>query len=320
MNGGGYETPSLSYPPLMADFRHIHCSSRFDRSAESLETALDTWMDECSLITLTEVANANRAAKLREKGWDYYNATQRGGRADDAAICWRKDTWHVKGRWLRRLYGSFKSTNQVLSGLWCSTVLLRHTGTGHLLLVSVSHMPHDVQAAGGFKTTGDAWQARKVAYQDGMRHWAAHIENLDRKRKPDAIIVCGDFNVGLNTDWFRAYMKDRWRKLDLRCAWKHFPTEGGSIHVQGRIIDGTFYHGMTTDGAELMPHDPSSDHRPYEETFTLGKTEKSDAKSGTDTPSGHTYKGVEWWGFGDYEDDELYELARATGEAGGEVL
>lgn len=297
------------------EFTHIHCSSRFDRSAESLETALDGWMDQASLITLTEVANQNRAARLREKGWSHVCATQKGGRADDAAVCWNKTYWNEKQHWVRRLYGSFRSTNQVLEGLWATTALLKHTTNGQTLLVSVSHLPHDVVGKGGFKTVGEGWRARKVAYQTAMQRWATHIGDLNRKKKPDAVMIVADFNISQKADWFRDYMDNRWKHLDLRCAWKNFPT--GGTGPGGGLIDGTWYHGMTTDGAHLMAHDPSSDHTPYKEVFTLGKSEpKGEATQVT----GHHYKGKEWWGFGDYLDEDLYELARATGEEGGEVL
>jgi hypothetical protein len=61
----------------------------------------------------------------------------------------------------------------------------------------------------------------------------------------------------------------------------------------------------------------SSDHRPYQERFTfLGKAEKP-----TDsTPSGDIKPGHVWWGFGDYQTDEIYSVTTSTGDAGGEVL
>jgi hypothetical protein len=272
----------------------------------SLETAIDNWREISSLITLTEVATANRAQSLREKGWGYWNATAQGGRADDAGICWDKSVWREKQHWVRKLYGRFQSTNQVLSGLWATSALLQHTDSGHLLLVSCSHMPHDVEGKGGFKTVGDGWRARKEAYQSAMKAWSTHIQDLNRRKKPDALIVCGDWNINLKDNWFRSYMLNHWKPLDLKLAWKHFPTEGGSLGGN-RIIDGTWYHGMSTDGAELMPRSASSDHRPYKERFTLGQIEPHDAY---DPASGQIRPGKEWWGFGDYSYDQFFEQVR----------
>jgi hypothetical protein len=259
-------------------------------------------MADSSLITLTEVASANRAQALREKGWGYWNATAMGGRADDAGICWEKDTWREQQHWIRKLYGRFQSTNQWLSGLWATTALLKHTSSGHLLLVSVSHLPHDAGLQG--QSTNEAgWRARKEAYQTSMKAWSTHIADLNRKKKPDALIVCGDFNVNLKDNWFRHYMLHHWSSMDLKLAWKNFPTEGGSLGGN-RIIDGTWYHGMSTDGATLMPRSASSDHRPYKETFTLGSIEPKDFY---DPASGQIKPGREWWGFGDYTYDEIFE-------------
>lgn len=312
--GGGYKAPT---------FHHIHCSSRYDRSVESLESDLDTWMSKSSLITLTEVASEKRARALREKGWGYYNATAEGGRADDAAICWRRDTWLEKQHWLRKLHGPFHSTHQVLSGNWSTTVLLRHTESGDTLLVSVSHMPHGVEAQAGFKTTGEYWEDRKKTYQESIKAWSTHIKDLTNKYKPDGALVIADWNVSLKLNWFRDYLADHWKGYHQ--AWVRFPTEGGSLTGgpvaplgapgkgnHDRIIDGTLYQGLkVTDEPNLMARVRSSDHRPYQESFRfLGKTEDPTPDQ-TDT-TGNVHYGEVWWGFGDYMDDEIYAIEQAT--------
>ena len=52
----------------MTEFDHIHCSSRFDRSAASLETNVDDWRQRSSIITMTEVNNDNRANDAAGEG------------------------------------------------------------------------------------------------------------------------------------------------------------------------------------------------------------------------------------------------------------
>jgi hypothetical protein len=111
-------------------FTHIHCSSRFDRSAESLETDLDDWMSQSSLITVTEVNNDNRAAKLREKGWSYFNSKLNQGQ-DDVGIAWEKANWAQRTGLPR---SSRTPPSSVVRGLststqpqWCSGVLTQDT-------------------------------------------------------------------------------------------------------------------------------------------------------------------------------------------------
>jgi len=263
-------------------------------------------MENSSLITLTEVASSDRASKLREQGWGHFVASE-GGRSDDAAIAWEKKTWRDQEHWAKKLHGSFGSGALLVSGLWCSDVLLKHVGTGQTLIVSVSHMPAHVNGTEGFSNIRNEpaaiWAARKQAYQQGMDQWSTHVQDICRRKKPDALMVVGDFNVNLKDDWFRAYMKQHWKPLDLTLAWKHFPTEGGTLGGN-RIIDGTYYHGMSTDGAVLQPRVNSSDHRPYKESFALGATEPVEFY---DPATGHIGPGVEWWGFGDYAYDEMFE-------------
>jgi hypothetical protein len=339
----------------MADlpsFLHIHCSSRFDRSAASLEYDLDNWMADASIITLTEVNNDARAAKLREKGWSYFNAKSGGGR-DDGAIAWETATWrrsagvilkltdHTFDRW----YGA-QNTN-----LWACTVVLNHVLSGHKLLVSVTHMPAHVEGAGGWRDDVSGWQARKRAYLNALTNWSTHVADMTTKQKIDAQLICGDWNVSFKADWFRQILGNHWG-ADYDLAWKTMPTDGGSLHsdkpgpagvpgksYKDRIIDGSLYNGLkVTKDPVLMPRVSSSDHRPYKETFQFdffaGHAPKAKAKAkktvevgsnaSVDVPGyGDVFHGEAWWGFGDYMDDEAFFTPAqepSTGEAGGEVL
>ncbi len=102
------------------------------------------------------------------------------------------------------------------------------------------------------------------------------------------------------------------------------PKGSPGVSTHDRIIDGTLYRGVKIkDGPNLMPRVRSSDHRPYNETFSfadVGEKPDSDNNGKGTGDTIPTYKGTEWWGFGDYMTDEVYALTRATGETGGEVL
>jgi len=59
----------------------------------------------------------------------------------------------------------------------------------------------------------------------------------------------------------------------------------------------------------LMATTASSDHRPYKERFAFAsKAGSPGATDDDDTASGDTKPGDEWWGFGDYIDDEIYAM------------
>jgi hypothetical protein len=315
-------------------FHHIHCSSRFDRSAASLEADLDDWMDQSSLITLTEITNDNRAATMAEKGWAYYNA-KKSRDADNTGICWRTDTWKRKNGLVLRLSSN---TFDRLNGrqnlyIWAATVVLVHKSSGHKLLVSVSHPPAHIEGVGGFRTTGEGWAARKNAYLTALTNWHTHVADMERKQHVDATLIVADWNVNLKDQWFRDLLKQRWGKQYI-IAWRKMPTAGGSLHggptapagspgkgYHDRIIDGTLYRGVKlTDGPNLMSRVVSSDHRPYNETFRFSDVAEKPDTDNDGKASGDSFSGPEWWGFGDYMDDELYDLTRVTGTAGGEVL
>lgn len=336
----------------LPEFHHIHCSSRYDRSPASLEYDLDNWMASCDLITVTEVTNNQRAARLREKGWGYYNA-KAGADADNCAIAWETATWHrVSGKVIRLSSNTFDRLNGMHNiYVWAATVVLRHAKTGHKLLVSCSHMPSHIEGAGGFNHTDLGWQARKQAFMTGLTNWSTHVKDQSKKQNIDAQLIVADWNVNLKADWVRQLLGNHWG-ADYEIAWKVMPTSGGALHGgpqapagspgQGQhdsIIDGSLYSGLSvTKGPSQMARVSSSDHRPYTERFkfdwyagTPARTKKKNKNkrvqvgqnASVDVPGYGVFHGPAWWGFGDNMDDELYFNPKdepATGEAGGEVL
>jgi hypothetical protein len=315
----------------LPSFHHIHCSSRFDRSAASLDSDITDWQTKSSLITMTEVEDDHRAAQLRAQGWGYYNCMN-GPYAADGAIGWDSTKW-------KRLHGSVRKLEKALyqrpySGrfthIYSVTVVLRRVDTGHKLLVSVTHFPAHIEGAGGWRTDLARWQGRKAAYLTALGNWSTHVNNQMAKQHVDGALLVADWNLNLKEHWVRNTIMDRFGS-NWHMAWQAFPTAGGSmqggpvaplgapgVSSGDRIFDGSLYRGLKVDTPpNLMARVRSSDHRPYQERFTfLGKAEKP-----TDsTPSGDIKPGHVWWGFGDYQTDEIYSVTTSTGDAGGEVL
>lgn len=317
----------------MADaaFTHIHSSSLFMNTASSLEADLDVWMTKASLITLTEIQNNRRAATMRERGWRYFNAKRDQG-YDQCGVCWAIEDWHLQRSWVRKLNDNAFTrglTQRPSAPIVSCTVLLKSVQTGQTLLVSVVHMPAHVEGPGGWRTDLAKWQARKAAYLSSLKNWSIHIEDLERKKRPDGTLVVADWNLNLKQHWVRDLLHTRFD--GHRQAWVQFPTEGGSMHggpvaplgpgkgSHAKIIDGTLYRGLkVTRHPNLMAAAESSDHRPYIEAFEFRKEVYAVAE--LESPSGDIVQGDAWWGFGDYMDDELYEFEFTKGAAGGEVL
>ena len=308
------------------EFTHIHCSSRFDRTAASLEKDVDNWRENSSIITLTEVANDTRGATLAEAGWGYARAKKDYG-ADECATCYRKDTWTC----IWQGYKKLNTRGRVYAGPVCSgDSVLKHKTSGHKLLISVTHLPAHVEGYGGahWRTQMDHWQARREAYLSSLETWNTHIKALKTSKKPDAVMIIADWNLNLKRPWVRDLLKDRFGS-GYKQAWVRFPTSGGSLHggpvaplgAPGsgrgdRIIDGTLYQGLKVDTApNLLSTARSSDHRPYKERFVFAnKAGSPGATTGDDdgSPPDPRWSGEEWWGFGDYNDDEIYAYDYGT--------
>lgn len=342
-NKGKGKPPAGAQPVTQPPFVHIHCSSRFDRSAASLESDLDHWMADSSLVTLTEISSNMRAATMREKGWGYFNAKKSDGQ-DECGIAWKLDTWHQTHHVTCRLNNDayYRLDGRPADPVVSSTVNLKRVDTGHRLMVSVTHMPAHVEGFGGWRTTEYKWQARKNAYLSSLKNWGVHIADLERKHSPDMVMVVADWNLNLKQDWVRDLIRNNFGE-NFKQAWKRFPTSGGSlsggpiaplgapgVDYADRIIDGTIFHGgKAWFEPNLLARVNSSDHRPYKEGFEFQHAaghpgaEAGDSatdQGGNNDAEGNTYHGEAWWGFGDYMVDEIYTVGAVTGASGGEVL
>ena len=304
----------------LPEFNHIHTSSRFDRTPASLEADLDRWMEQCSIITLTEVSDNRRAATLREKGWAHFNA-KKGQGADNCAVCWDTSVWSRTWGGVKKLHlhrYMRPQAHKPAGFVHACSVILKHKASGNTILITVAHLPNAIQQGQGFVHSGYDWRARKAAYVESVKNWSTLCQGIVRSKKNlDAVLVVADWNISLKDNWFRDFLRNHWGR-SYKLTWKHFPT-AGSLSAHGRIIDGSLVKNLKiVEGADLMPRAQSSDHRPYRERLgfmkgTAGGTDDDDA-------DGDTRPGRAWWGFGDYDGDEEYKLSIESGEAGGEVL
>jgi len=310
-------------------FSHIHCSSSHNRPAGQLERDLDDWMARFELITMTEIDNDNRSAKLREKGWGHYNARKSQGQ-DECAVAWDLGVWLRKWAGVRRLTDRrfYRENGKLAAPTHSCSVVLLHRSSGKRVLVSVTHLPAHVEGRQGWNTTMAHWQGRKAAYLGALHGWAVHVKDLERKHRTDGTLLVADWNLNLKHNWVRNLLMDVWGR-PYHQAWTRFPTAGGSmsggppypplgapgVDTGDRIIDGSLYRHLDVSlHPNLMARVPSSDHRPYREEFRLlGRDENpKDEGGGKDQGHGDTKKGDPWWGFGDYLVDEIYDVTRAT--------
>lgn len=319
-------------------FNHIHCSSYAGSSAALLEHDLDNFMEHCSILTLTEVGQDHKAAQMREKGWDYFKVLVNNG-ADQNGVAWKKETWHAKKKVARRLHQHQwrRHTGKVAQEIHADSVVLQHTRTGHRLLVSVTHMPSNVQhkgQEGPFDVSSRNLMDRKIVYLESLKGWNTHVRHLNHSLHVDATMIISDWNLNLKDQWVRRLLRDTFGP-EYKHAWTRFPTSGGSFFGGpvvplgkpgagwgNRIIDGTLYRGLKLEEhPNLMARVRSSDHRPYKETFRLKDIgEREDPVTEEKDITGNTKPGEEWWGFGDFLNDEIYPITTVTGEEGGEVL
>lgn len=305
-------------PALPPSFFHIHCSSRFDRSAAELEEDLDQWMEKAQIITLTEVSNNRQASRMREKGWEYANAKQHDGQ-DECGIAWDLTHWTRTQGWVVKLsnHRYYELNGRPAKPVYALTVLLRRKKSKHKMLVSVAHLPEAVEGDQGWNTEEARWRARKEAYISSNVNWKQAISKCVRQVKPHAVMITADWNLNLKEYWVRDFLQSKWGMTDLELAWKVFPTESSSFQAN-KLLDGTLYWGLDPKdyawpamNPTLLGQRRANNHRPMQEEFWM-LTKKEARDLDWSSEGDNELLGTPWYGFGDYEDDEIYALQRAT--------
>lgn len=247
-------------------FKHIHASSRYDRSLESLEVSVRRQVNDAPLVTFTEVAFEARERVLRKVGREkgYGVVSGDASNADDCAIMFDKKRFEL-------IYSEqFKSATQVIyrtdgvqRDLPYSTIaVFKDKLNGKTFVVSVGHYASGVQGA---LAKNDQTYRRAIQWRQSTKNTKNRVNKLARQYKADARLVVADWNVDFKKLWVRTLVKAI--APSYRNAWKNVKVAGGT-HGK-RIIDGTIFYGaLKVKGtAKLYRDDASSDHRPYVETF-----------------------------------------------------
>ena len=292
------------------EFNLIHCSSRYGRSARSLEYATDTFYKKASIVTLTEVGSVERKRAPFENGWGYFNAQGASG-FDECGIAWDLDFWTV--RWKKGVKVSDKWRKPWGDGFrWpvvACTVFLKHKQTGHTCLVSVAHMPTKTSTASGFNPVGRAWAQRVAVYKQATRNWSTYAAQVKRTHNPDMFLIVADWNLNFRHQWVRRWVNGQFSEISAKHAWKHFTGSG----THGRsVIDAVLYTGCSTPHGSVVIHDPgdSTDHTPFITHFSRTAKPGTPGPGGEDDNAGGGF-GTPWWNFEDYGDETLYKVEEA---------
>lgn len=243
--------------------KHIHSSGRFDRSPESLRRATKSYIEKgANLITFTEIHRGERADALKFEGFRLVwvkSPTNRG--ADDPAVLVKDSDFIVVGAWAKQL-----SRHEQRRGPGgppppsALTVLLRDRRTKKLFMVSVAHLPSNVEGS---------WFKREVywrvfVWRDCVKTWRSFLAKK-RNQYTNKVIVIADWNLNFKRRAIRLVVKRYWPGLSL--TWRG-PWPSGGTHFK-RIIDGTMTNLDIEEYARLLEDDGSSDHRPYLDEMSL---------------------------------------------------
>lgn len=250
---------------MTAFIRHVHSSSRFDRSPRSLKGAARRYAKRADLITYTEVEAQPREDSLASLSvLGFGTITGDKSYANDCAIQFRIHRFqlvaHGNTSTEAERYANVKGL--LRDPAYVTWAVLKDLITGDVLVVAVVHLASSIEGDLAVKRV----TKRTMAFLTGFRGTLRIANGLAKKHNADGVMIVADFNLNFKLAWVRALIKTL--APSYRVTWKalaYLPEKAGTHG--GRVIDATLMKGRlgTHDGASLMRDDPSSDHRPYRE-------------------------------------------------------
>src|SRR5262245_38975036 len=238
--------------------RHVHSSSRYDRSEQSLAKEAKAYAKatdpQADLITYTEVKSREDALRdALEPEFGCYQPDQ-----TDVAICWRKDKWAQQVKEVHKITDKVWTDGQGHKHeTWVATALLKRND-GHLLWISLCHLPSNVEAGCKVKENkqGAAWKS-------ALNGWKSYWDDSRKKHHPDVGMIVADWNIDFHVQCWRQYVAGVWPNLVL--CWRDPNMPKGGTHGS-RLIDAS-WGTVKPNKAWLLPDNNASDHRPWAEVI-----------------------------------------------------
>lgn len=223
----------------MARIRHVHSSSRFDRSPASLLSAFRFYTRRKNLVTFTEVTGARRKVLSMLPQWKVYAGH------GDCAFAVLRWAFTVEG------YGEQALTQELKRHVIAIHADLTHKRSGEKVHLGVTHLPAHLEDP-------EAMRAWTEATAKWSASWHAAIE---RGQRPAYV-----------ADWNRSWRDPQTRRTIRalfpggHCTWDRVQPIRGTYGT--RLIDYTITVLPVRD-PKVLPKNPSSDHRPYSEGLPL---------------------------------------------------
>lgn len=247
-------------------FKHIHSSSRFDRSVEGLIKAAKKYNSDASIVTYTEVQYEPREKAVRVAGGDGWGLVA-GDKSphNDGVIAYDKAVW-------TKVYSeSFKATDltyfKVGGGrtqpAYATIAVLEHKETKKRVAILVVHLPSNVES----DVSNKKKTPRTLSWFSSFGGTRKRLNTVAKAEHADALMYIADYNLDFKKAWVRTLIKTLAPRFTS--TWTNLKFDGGT-HGK-RVIDATLLKGkIEVEGsARLYSDDASSDHRPYAETLRL---------------------------------------------------
>lgn len=266
-------TPASSRP--LPTITHVRASGRYDRPDSTFINALHLYMRDADVISLSEVGSPERRAAIKDAldgtSWRAFHPSPKDPgpgedrqTVDESAILW--DNHALRLRHASSLLLTSHPIPARPHPLYAvaavfSTVTEDSTRVPRFA-ISATHLPSDVQ-----DNMFDAHpiDSNVVAWRDATQNWPREFHRFAHRNRASIRLVNADWNVNIRQKRYRELVNEVFPTMHLT-----LPTPLPSKGTHGpRLIDFSYTNAQVVSPAQIMPENPSSDHKPYTETIAL---------------------------------------------------
>ena len=242
-------------------FDHIHASGRFTASTKEEEAAVDSYMRQSDLLTVTEVDAAARSKCLAEPGWNPVFGNK-GGR-DDCGLSVRKSVFVVQDEGTSTLSPLRYRTERgkLADTTEAAFAVIREKTTAKVGVVIVVHMPHGMQDE--LRTNHIRSDVAK-AYRDMVKGIRKLANRLNKKHNANWTMIVGDWNLNIKSAWVGPYFRVNFPGYSVNFH-KPYPSWGSFGKT---LIDLALLRGIKVKkGPNVLPHKAGFDHVGWKQTL-----------------------------------------------------
>lgn len=241
----------------MGIFKYHIVPGRFTRSSIAVRNQVNGLIAEFKPDAqfFTELSDFKRANAIEHEGYFTIHSIEDKGAAECAINVHNSYeilTWDTEVLTKKKFFSKTGKERALVNGLYA--VIQHHSGMFPPIVISIAHMPSNIEHRRGFSDTVN----RVIAFQEASRAWRKLMRKVRLAHRTKNVLVTADWNLDIKKQWVRRFLKSIWTMYRFTFR-RPYPPVGD---IGKRLISYGMYRGLKwSEQPFLLEKHRASDHR-----------------------------------------------------------